>query len=925
MMNRNQTKDGTTVCRPALIAVTGGALIRIAFLVLVCFPFAFGAPLHAADKTSDCPVGWPAMERMDLLPLLAPNGTQTKQFISYDTSGGNDSRFEFFRRYEQDGEWVFFDEIGPGALYRLQMNIWRGDPLIDQATRIRFRFDNEKQPRIDMTFNEFFGYKDQYTAPFTPPLAYFAQQQMYAILYHPFTFAKRLQISAYHPKIRGWGTTWYQFTYLKFPSGTKTQTWAGRDEDSPTLRKQWEAKGADPKPARNRRTISHSGPLTNGQSVVILDEKGSGNIAAMKFALVPWNRDTFHNVRLRVTYDGHTAPLIDLPIGCFVGGGGDGIGKDMSRMSLQTLMFGYDGKAGTGYSYWPMPFWNRALIEITNASGVDLTNLTVSAELEDSNTMAYPADRSGYLAVTRTQKKAGPQSYYLPAYYQRGHGKVVGLMMYSLDYHMDGDEFTYIDGSKTPQIHGNGTEDDHNQGWGGYAVQKPWWGGLINGYDGSYRLYLADAYVFNSEIRVNYELFFRNPKVQTDFIVWSYLGTPGIGNLTLTDTLDVGDATSETEHQYRVDGEVWSGKTTSSYDRYMAGDPYPTADTGRAFTNATQFVMRIHPDNNGVRLRRRLNRHMAHVQLAKVFVNGQEIADTPWYFCDLRTPATTAFADSDFEIPAPITRGKKQITIRLQHLSAQPANANNEYRYEAYCYGRNPLPPLPPAPPESVTAVLGSNDVVNISWVAGAETPAETFEIERQTHGEPNFKPLARLPAAATHFTDKTVANLETYHYRVRAAGPGGPSDWVATTTSVIIPPSGQNLLRQAVATASSEWADLQAAGKANDGDWETRWNSAQGALTNQWLAFRLPVPKPINTVVIHQTTTWTRITDYRIQVMQDGTWRDVYQGGEMPDQVVCRFNTVTTDQLRIWIGKTTGNTPTLNEVLAYCETPIRE
>ena len=32
---------------------------------------------------------------------------------------------------------------------------------------------------------------------------------------------------------------------------------------------------------------------------------------------------------------------------------------------------------------------------------------------------------------------------------------------------MDGDEFTYIDGSRTPQIHGDGTEDDHNQGYGG--------------------------------------------------------------------------------------------------------------------------------------------------------------------------------------------------------------------------------------------------------------------------------------------------------------------------------------------------------------------------------------------------------------------------------------------------------------------------
>jgi hypothetical protein len=39
----------------------------------------------------------------------------------------------------------------------------------------------------------------------------------------------------------------------------------------------------------------------------------------------------------------------------------------------------------------------------------------------------------------------------------------MGIMMYSKDWAVEGDEFTYVDGSRTPQIHGDGTEDDHNQ------------------------------------------------------------------------------------------------------------------------------------------------------------------------------------------------------------------------------------------------------------------------------------------------------------------------------------------------------------------------------------------------------------------------------------------------------------------------------
>ena len=322
---------------------------------------------------------------------------------------------------------------------------------------------------------------------------------------------------------------------------------------------------------------------------------------------------------------------------------------------------------------------------------------------------------------------------------------------------MDGDEFTYIDGSKTPQIHGDGTEDDHNQGWGGYAIQKPWWGGLINGFDGAYRLYLADSYIFNNEIRIVYEhsnseggLGFSGQ--MTDFIIWSYQGQPGIANLTQTDELDVGDPTSEQNHAYQVTGETWTGQTDASYDAYEQGDPFPTVDQGHSFNSASEFTVKIDPGNEGVRLRRRLNRNLANVQMARVFVDGREIAGTPWYFCDLPTPANTAFADSDFEIPASYAQGKNQLRIRIEHVRAEPANANNEYRYWAFCYERSPLLARPSEP-------LG-------------------------------------IPI---------------------------------------------NVLRQAVATASSEWDAEHAASKANDGNPATRWNSGRDQMADQWLAFKLP------------------------------------------------------------------------------------
>src|SRR5262249_2702263 len=136
---------------------------------------------------------------------------------------------------------------------------------------------------------------------------------------------------------------------------------------------------------------------------------------------------------------------------------------------------------------------------------VDIAEMRGEVGYRKSPRRQYSRDSAGYLYAKRTVDVSPATAYYSQAFAANGRGKVMGIMMYSSGYATDGDEFTYIDGSRTPQIHGNGTEDDHNQGWGGYAVQTPYWGGLINGYQAAYRLYVNDSYVFNSQIDIRYE------------------------------------------------------------------------------------------------------------------------------------------------------------------------------------------------------------------------------------------------------------------------------------------------------------------------------------------------------------------------------------------------------------------------------------
>ena len=110
--------------------------------------------------------GFDAMSNLEQLPLLHPFGTNTRQFVSYDVSGGNaDNHFlKAFTKYIDDnGESVIFDEIGPGCLYRQQMNVWIdyiNNNLVPNENwgrgRIKYYFDNESKPRINMSLDEFF-------------------------------------------------------------------------------------------------------------------------------------------------------------------------------------------------------------------------------------------------------------------------------------------------------------------------------------------------------------------------------------------------------------------------------------------------------------------------------------------------------------------------------------------------------------------------------------------------------------------------------------------------------------------------------------------------------------------------------------------------------------------------------------------------
>ncbi|HEY8968075.1 MAG TPA: DUF2961 domain-containing protein, partial [Puia sp.] len=583
------------------------------------------------------------MSKIERLPLLYPYGTKKNRYISYDASGGNGFGLfqSTFTKYVDDkGDLVIFDAYGPGCLYRQQMNIWGGRwgfGSMSKTIRIKYYFDDEKEPRINAPIEDFFsGAYDHIDSPFA-----FKNAKQFAILYYPFPFGKRLKVALSDTCItrllkENWnnGCNWYQYDFLTYPIGTAVSSWEPGRQDAYKERTaaQWLNLGKDPKSQAGNKAFENTIAIKAGGEATIYDEKGEASIASISLKMDPFTEETFYNTYIRMQWDDLSKPAVDLPISYFFGGGGP---KDQfSKKSLKNLLFGFNSDEHSFYCYFPMPYFKHAKIGLINRSGTDIRSLQYVIAVKPSSVLCYPQKETGYFMakLTRDSCPSGPEIIDSPKVYAKpyelafnetGRGHVEAINMFSGNYWEDGDEFTYIDGSNTPQIHGDGTEDDLNQGWAGGRFQKPLWGALQNGVKGSYRIHLNEPYIFYDGIQMRFENTFSRYRknngrariatpdtvVQTEFMVW-YYKADGPPVLQLTDSLDVGNEPSEKEHHFAIAGQTHAETLEDRYDSYESADNYSeNKDDGRAFNGSISFDVAVSADNQGIRLRNKINRY----------------------------------------------------------------------------------------------------------------------------------------------------------------------------------------------------------------------------------------------------------------------------------------------------------------------------
>lgn len=391
--------------------------------------------------------------------------------------------------------------------------------------------------------------------------------------------------------------------------------------------------------------------------------------------------------------------------------------------------------------YFPMPFFKSARIDLVgddHAVNRIEWNVRYLPLSEPANQLSYfhatyrdfPRPTPGDdLLLLDTRKTEGGGDW---------SGQIVGTsFIFSHDANLrtlEGDPRFFFDDSLTPQAQGTGTEEWAGGGdyWGGLNMTLPFVGHPVGArspqlaannedkIESAYRFLLADLMPFgrNAVIRLEHGGMDESTDHYETVTYWYGLPSP---SLVQTDVLEIGNITSEKKHGYSSPQGSAPYTITSRYewgvDRLGGKEIYPAeTDRGRTTKGASEFRLRLRPENLGVLLRRKLDYSFPN-QRAEVYVADEPKTDWKpagiWYLAGSNTcvysnpreefgatqhiveTSNRRFRDDEFLISRELTQGRKRLWVRLRFtpmnrplFPGHPLGeeAWSEIRYTAYCF-----------------------------------------------------------------------------------------------------------------------------------------------------------------------------------------------------------------------------------------------
>ncbi|TDD66265.1 DUF2961 domain-containing protein [Jiangella aurantiaca] len=506
-------------------------------------------------------------------------------------------------------------------------------------------------------------------------------------------------------------------------------------------------------------------------------------------------------LRLRISFDGEQT--VDAPVGEFFGSG-------LGENEVRSLMYAMDTADDGWYrAWWPMPYGRSAEVTLVNESDVALE--------AGSSSITYARDPS----VARGLRGGSPSLGYFRAESRRGdtesgrdwvfldvvgHGKFVGVNHTmegritggNVRNYLEGDERVYVDGARTPQINGTGSEDFYEGGWyfnrnefsnpmNGAPEMETRGFGCEYQCDAAYRLMITDAVEFRTGLRFGIE---HGPTANEPAVYGStafWYGHRDEAALRVTDAVPAGAGGRMLTSTFEGDDDV-----------------VPVTATVSDASAAVSYEVDVDPRNGGVRLRR-LSDQAEAGQAVTVSVDG--VAAGVW-----RQPLRNTHSrwlHDEFELPPALTAGKSSLTVTLSPIEGAPAWTAASY--EILSHVRPFADRSAPSPVSGVVAEGTEANAVSVRWDPATDDVA-VARYEVHASREPGFTPSqSTLVGTVTSpgFVHAGLGLGETWHYRVRAvdsSGNAGPySDAVSGTSGRTLSVEAESLLPAVSATAPIE------------------------------------------------------------------------------------------------------------------------
>ena len=752
------TSESTTVMRLMLLGIEGrdaSSLLPARNAGRNSTPSA--AEERGASEPPMIPVGLDALRMWERWPYLRI-GARTYMRSTYDRSGGNEAADASHFLYQvADNFNVTLDLAGSGVLYFARYNHWHGSPW-------HYVVDGH-----DYVVQETSTADPNHPAPgsvFLPQLAFpnpltwtWSDTRGADLSWVPIGFRQSFQM-AYSRTHYGTGYYIYQ---LYVPGAQLSQpipTFREQPPDPDVLQLIRRA-GSDlaPKPGTEERDRLQ---VRESSGEMALSERGTVTLTKINAApsmlrtlelSIPREQAVaFSRVRLRVTWDERPTPSIDAPVALFFGAG-TLYNRDGREFLVKAFPANirFDEQRVYLACYFPMPFFRSARIELSAPSDGTEPRTRFSQIHWRVKYLPLRAARNevAYFHATyrnHPNPEPGRDLVLLDTTKTEGGGDWSGHLVgtsFIFSHRaelstLEGDPRFFFDDSRTPQVQGTGTEEWGGGGdyWGGENMTLAFAGHPTgarkpseakneeDNIESAYRFLLSDLMPFGKNALIGLEHGGEDQSSEHYETVAYWYGIPQ-PTLVKTDELKIGDAKSEAAHGYSSPQASELMEVVSRYesgvDHLNGKEIFPAEpDGGRITTGASEFTLKLRPDNWGVLLRRKLDYSYPN-QRAEVFV--AETSSTGkqrpwrsagiWYLAGSNTTvfsnppdelgatqhivktSNRRFRDDEFLIGRDLTRGRSSISIRVRFTPVEtplypgyplPKLAWSEMRYTAYCF-----------------------------------------------------------------------------------------------------------------------------------------------------------------------------------------------------------------------------------------------